>query len=770
MALVECPECKKEISSLATACPHCGMPIQRGIADTATETPEIGTIQKNANRRKGVQLASGICVVLFMMFGTWFYFAPYLAVYGMKSALEARDAAKLSSYVSFPLLKESLKANVNAMLASEVIKKKEADPFGALGTALAAVIINPMIDAFVTPENLAMLMKGYEPLFGEKSNQLPLGRENARRTDSDAGVDMSMSYESFDRFVVTVKKKSEVGEPVGFIFNRGGMFSWKLSALRLPTEDRGNKYWQEIGEGLKPTVTITDSVQAYYLENVHSGQVLVIEGEVLNESNQPVSLVLIEGKLFDSRDAVAQTQRCYAGNSFTRKEIGNLTPYEIKGKMMNIEGENRKNVRIPPAGKVPFMLVFDNLREIITLSNYSVNVISSKLDSGPNLTQEPTVNKGGAEQPETSKGKEENQMQSAAVQPEPSRPSLPPAHEQMPETQSESREQTEPLELVYPGPMADFFIADGDIEKNTEPFVSSGSFSVELHSVYKGQARTSMIDNIKRMLSSGEMTASQESGNPDLLGHIITAANFDTRKKTVTFSGRQIYLDMNNATIGTTRVQQVYQYDTPKYFTLGKVAGAIESMLQGAVSGEAYSNPLKEENTTKRETAPARDYKSVLSRLRGETPSANDQQRVQTGDSFLNNIARVNTDYMAKHPREFVIVDGTYESKKGRLKLKELEPGNDRVSVDLEVANGLGMGELHGIGSLSGRTIKSIRTEEREPCDITISLTGDFGNTASVVENGCSYYHGVSCDFSGKFTRKQIGKQNFDPYSVRRIE
>jgi predicted Zn finger-like uncharacterized protein len=130
----------------------------------------------------------------------------------------------------------------------------------------------------------------------------------------------------------------------------------------------------------KPVVTITDSVQAYYLENVHSGQVLVIEGEVLNESSTPVSFVMIEGKLFNSKDTVAQIQRCYVGNSFTRNEVTNLNLSEIQERMMNREGKNLKNVRIPPAGKAPFMLVFHNLPEVSTLSNYSVNVISSKSD------------------------------------------------------------------------------------------------------------------------------------------------------------------------------------------------------------------------------------------------------------------------------------------------------------------------------------------------------------------------------------------------------
>ncbi len=133
-------------------------------------------------------------------------------------------------------------------------------------------------------------------------------------------------------------------------------------------------------EPIQPIVTILDTVQAFYLENVHVGQVLVIEGEVMNESNKPVSFVLIEGKLYANNEKVAQIQRCYSGNSLTRKDISNLKLNEIQERMMNREGKNLKNVRIPPAAKVPFVLVFHNLPEINTLSNYTVDVISSKFD------------------------------------------------------------------------------------------------------------------------------------------------------------------------------------------------------------------------------------------------------------------------------------------------------------------------------------------------------------------------------------------------------
>jgi predicted Zn finger-like uncharacterized protein len=133
-------------------------------------------------------------------------------------------------------------------------------------------------------------------------------------------------------------------------------------------------------EPATPTVTIMDSLQAFYLENMHAGQVLVIEGEVLNESNKPVSFVLIEGKLYGPNEKVAQIRRCYSGNSLTRKEISNLKITDIEERMMNREGKNLKNVRIPPAGKVPFVLVFHSLPEINSLSNYSVDVVSSKFD------------------------------------------------------------------------------------------------------------------------------------------------------------------------------------------------------------------------------------------------------------------------------------------------------------------------------------------------------------------------------------------------------
>ena len=130
----------------------------------------------------------------------------------------------------------------------------------------------------------------------------------------------------------------------------------------------------------KPIVTISDDLKAFYLENTNTGEVLVIEGQVLNKSTKPVSFVMIEGKLFNRKDSVVLTQRCYAGNPISRKDIAHLKLAQIQERMLNREGRDLKDVRIPPSGQAPFMLVFHDLPEINTLSNYSVNVVSSQLD------------------------------------------------------------------------------------------------------------------------------------------------------------------------------------------------------------------------------------------------------------------------------------------------------------------------------------------------------------------------------------------------------
>jgi predicted Zn finger-like uncharacterized protein len=128
------------------------------------------------------------------------------------------------------------------------------------------------------------------------------------------------------------------------------------------------------------SVKVLDTTQPFFLENAHAGQIFVVEGEVENQSAKPISFVLIEGKLFNTTNRVSITQRCYAGNAMSREELSRMNITEIQNRMMNREGKSMLNVKIPPGKRIPFVLVFHNLPELKALSDYSVEVISSKLE------------------------------------------------------------------------------------------------------------------------------------------------------------------------------------------------------------------------------------------------------------------------------------------------------------------------------------------------------------------------------------------------------
>jgi len=133
-------------------------------------------------------------------------------------------------------------------------------------------------------------------------------------------------------------------------------------------------------EKKEPIINILDATQAYFLENGRAGQIFVVEGEVANESADPVSFILLEGKLYTRDNQVAQSQRCFSGNGMSRDELTKLSVQEIQDRMMNREGKNLVNVHVPVGKRVPFMLVFHNLPELDALGDYSIEVISAKVD------------------------------------------------------------------------------------------------------------------------------------------------------------------------------------------------------------------------------------------------------------------------------------------------------------------------------------------------------------------------------------------------------
>ena len=129
-----------------------------------------------------------------------------------------------------------------------------------------------------------------------------------------------------------------------------------------------------------PPVTISSKTEAYFIENVNVGQMLVVQGEVTNKGNYPISFVMLEGKIYGPDNKVLLNQRFYAGNILTKDELTQLPASEIQARMLHREGNNLSNVHIKPGDKVPFMVVFYNLPPIEELTDYSVEYVNAEVE------------------------------------------------------------------------------------------------------------------------------------------------------------------------------------------------------------------------------------------------------------------------------------------------------------------------------------------------------------------------------------------------------
>ena len=108
-----------------------------------------------------IGIGAGVVLVLGYLFAT-----PYITAYQMKVAAEAKDGEALSEFVDFPALRESLKDQMTGKLRKEMAEDViEGNPLSVIGTAFGGMIVNGIVDKFVSPAGLMQLMKGKKTRF-----------------------------------------------------------------------------------------------------------------------------------------------------------------------------------------------------------------------------------------------------------------------------------------------------------------------------------------------------------------------------------------------------------------------------------------------------------------------------------------------------------------------------------------------------------------------------------------------------------------------------
>ena len=156
--------------------------------------------------------------------------SPLLAANALRSAAQSGDAAKLSRLVDFPAVRESLKSQMNAMMMAKMTSDPEMkdNPFAGIAMAFMPAMIQGVVDAYVTPDNLSLMVK--------RGKAAPVGDNAQAHQEPQGKVDTRARYLDLNSFEYRVQGEGEpTSDSFALIFERRGLFSWKMVRLELPT-------------------------------------------------------------------------------------------------------------------------------------------------------------------------------------------------------------------------------------------------------------------------------------------------------------------------------------------------------------------------------------------------------------------------------------------------------------------------------------------------------------------------------------------------------
>jgi hypothetical protein len=171
-----------------------------------------------------------LLLVALLTLGAYVGAGPYLAIHGIRTALEKQDTRRLQRHVDFPALRVNLRAQLSDQIARRAGSELQSSLLGALALSAASSVASAGVDTLVTPMGIAALLQG-RSMWKKAVGDTVGGDTHAPAVPADPLRQAEHRYESSSRFTATVHDQD--GAPVVFVFTRQGL-RWKLTDIRLP--------------------------------------------------------------------------------------------------------------------------------------------------------------------------------------------------------------------------------------------------------------------------------------------------------------------------------------------------------------------------------------------------------------------------------------------------------------------------------------------------------------------------------------------------------
>lgn len=156
-----------------------------------------------------------------LAFSLSFYATPNFALDQLKSAVKAGNKQELAERIDFPAIRQGLKDALAAKLAETPMTD---DPVAKPARDFAVSLMDGVVDAMVTPDNLLKLVKTGQ--LGPEGDEAMLSLSPTMR--------LHTGYMDFNTFKVTVADKYNQNASLYFVMTRDGVYKWKVTSVHFP--------------------------------------------------------------------------------------------------------------------------------------------------------------------------------------------------------------------------------------------------------------------------------------------------------------------------------------------------------------------------------------------------------------------------------------------------------------------------------------------------------------------------------------------------------
>ncbi len=152
-----------------------------------------------------------------------YFFTALYSFHQFHKGIYYNDKKLIKDYVEWDELRENFKNYINIQLLKETQKSDELKDLGELGvllTGLAGKFVETMVDSYLNPEGLSMLIEK-----SQKKDEIP---EPTFLTL--IGGFTIMEFNSLNSFYVTYENEDQ---ELPIFFNRKGL-TWKITQIEFP--------------------------------------------------------------------------------------------------------------------------------------------------------------------------------------------------------------------------------------------------------------------------------------------------------------------------------------------------------------------------------------------------------------------------------------------------------------------------------------------------------------------------------------------------------